>query len=225
MCYHTCSTRDVVNIISAHTKFLVHGLVSCYVYTDPLEELWGMQSVVVQPPPREAVDVSGVEMESPHKSAVKEKEVAVTIPGIGEVSTMWVGLRGKQQVRRILHEELERKETHEARIEIKHLASECKKAFDTLEAEKSSDPRVQNSIALCSAYLPGSSSKPSACNSKVAQLWKRRHEHSHPESQDTMQVASEVLGTQLVAAALEQHKEPPDVSPKEFVTLLAWCEL
>ncbi len=128
----------------------------CYIIfvtdTWALQELCGKDLSSTQPPPpppQQEDDNSGVEMESPHNSAMKDKEFTTTIPRVGKVSTWWVGHKGRQDIKRILEECLRTE-----RSELKNLARECKEALVALGAENSTDPQVEKAIALFNSHLP-----------------------------------------------------------------------
>ena len=153
--------------------------------------------------------ISGVDIESPYKATVKEKEQDTEIPGIGPVCTRWVGERGKKQLMQLADQE----KCRSLKQDLHNLASECKKALTVLGAEKSSDPQVQKANSLCDVYLGKSSSKSKPClhNKKMGALWKSQHDES-PGAIAGPAGATAVLGSQLVDTIMEKHKQPPDVS-------------
>ncbi len=96
----------------------------------PLQQLWGEPSPCIQslsPVPCDP-DISGVEMESPHKYHSKE-EFVTAFPGIGKISTLWVGAKGRDELKEIMKNELSKQGDHALRRELKYLVSECKKSF------------------------------------------------------------------------------------------------
>ena len=140
--------------------------------------------------------ISGVDIESPYKAVLKEKEQDVQIPGIGPISTRRVGEKGKKQLIQLADQETCRT----LQQELHTLANECKKALAVL-GDTSSKPQVLKANSLCDEYLHKSSSKcKSSYNQKMEDLWKNQPG------------ATAVLGSQLVDTIMEKHKQPPDVS-------------
>lgn len=156
--------------------------------------------------------MSGVEVESPYKATQREKEEDVEIPVIGQVSTRWVGGRGKQELIKQAEQEKNKTEVQGLKLELRTLADECKQALVVLGAETSSDPQVQKAYSLCTEYLQSSTKrKPSSLNQKMDALWKSRGEEL-PGALTGTPAATAILGPQLVDTILEKHKQPPDVS-------------
>ena len=141
--------------------------------------------------------ISGVDIESPYKAVLKEKEQDVQIPGIGPICTRWVGEKGKKQLIQLADQETCRTLQQERHT----LANECKKALAVLGGDTSSDPQVLKANSLCDEYLHKSSSKcKSSYNQKMEDLWKNQPG------------ATAVLGSQLEDTIMEKHKQTQDVS-------------
>jgi len=152
--------------------------------------------------------ISGVDIESPYKAVLKEKEQDVQIPGIGPICTRWVGEKGKKQLIQLADQETCRT----LQQELHTLANECKKALAVLGGDTSSDPQVLKANSLCDEYLHKSSSKcKSSYNQKMEDLWKNQHGQV-PGAVAGPAGATAVLGSQLVDTIMEKHKQPPDVS-------------
>ena len=153
--------------------------------------------------------ISGVDIESPYKAMVKEKEQDTEIPGIGSVCTRWVGEKGKKQLMQLADQE----KCRSLKQELHSLANVCKKALTVLGADQSSDPQVQKANSLCDVYIGKSSSKskPSLHNRKMGALWKSQHDEP-PGAIAGPAGATAVLGSELVDTITEKHKQPPDVS-------------
>ena len=155
--------------------------------------------------------ISGVDIESPYKAIVKEKEQDTEIPGIGSVCTRWVGEKGKKQLMQLADQE----KCRSLKQELHSLANVCKKALTVLGADQSSDPQVQKANSLCDVYIgkSGSKSKPSLHNRKMGALWKSQHDEPPGATCIAGPAgATAVLGSELVDTITEKHKQPPDVS-------------
>ena len=165
--------------------------------------------------------ISGVDIESPYKAALKEKEQDVEIPGIGLVCTRWVGEKGKRQLIQLADQETCRT----LQQELQTLANECKKALTVLGADTSPDPQVQKANSLCDEYLHKSSRKckSSLHNQRMEVLWKSQHDE-FPGTVAGPAGATAVLGSQLVDTITEKHKQPPDVSFNITHVLHAYAE-
>ena len=152
--------------------------------------------------------ISGVDIESPYKAMLKEKEQDVQTPGIGPICTRWVGENGKKQLIQLADQETCRT----LQQELHTLANECKKALAVLGGDTSSDPQVRKANSLCDEYLHKSSSKcKSSYNQKMEDLRKSQHDQV-PGAVAGPAGATAVLGSQLVDTIMEKHKQPQDVS-------------
>ncbi len=157
---------------------------------------------------------SGVEIESPHKAAQREKEENGEIPGVGQISTRWVGQRGKKDMIQEADREQCKTEAQGLRVELSTLANECKKALLVLGADESHDPQVQRANSLCDQYLKKTPSKhkPTSLSQKMDDLWKSQCEPGPCGVSEPATAATAALGQQLVDTITEKHKQPPDVS-------------
>ena len=72
-----------------------------------------------------ASSMSGVEIESPHAALVAEKEQSFEIPGIGTVSTTWIGHNGRASLLENFRKSLETPTIAELKKELRHLSSVC----------------------------------------------------------------------------------------------------
>ena len=77
----------------------------------------------------------------------------------------------------------------------------------------SPDKEVKKAVDLCHSHLPQSSSstQPSR-SSRISTLWKTQQEATSQAPVDKVNLASAVLGEQLVQTITQKHREPPDVS-------------
>lgn len=143
-------------------------------------------------------------MESPHKAAQREKEVNTEIPGIGRISTRWIGQRGKQDLIELADQETSRTEAQGLKVELRALADECKKALLILGANDSCDPQVQSAVSSCDRYLKNTTSKhrSTSVNQRLDDLWKSQ---SQVGPSGTIESATAALGQQLVDTRTSNH--------------------
>lgn len=155
--------------------------------------------------------MSGVELESPHAALASEKEQNFEIPGIGMLSTTWIGHSGRKSLLDTFKKSLETPTIVTLKKELKSLSSMCLKAFHSADMVDNPNSDVEKAIELCRSYLPKSSSKLDKGFSSVAQLWKEAAP-MELNIEDKVELASKVLGDKLVDTIIERYKEPPDVS-------------
>lgn len=98
--------------------------------------------------------------------------------------------------------------------ELQVLAGECIRAFEVARMEQSRNPQVMKAIALCSSYASPNlkpKMKPMA-SSAIVDLWKRDVCHEdHAVPADKKQLATSILGQNMVDTLVEENHQPPDV--------------
>ena len=157
--------------------------------------------------------MSGVEMESPHKLMATAQQFRCEIPGIGAVSTMWVGHKGVRDIRRKLAEEETTSKVKELSTELRVLAKECMTAFEVAGLKNSDDPKIRKAVDLCSSYLPQTARCRVTTSTSIATLWKEQQSGSElPGPVDKKELATSILGEKLVDTLTEKNQQPPDVS-------------
>ena len=158
-------------------------------------------------------EMSGVEMESPHKLMATAQQFRCEIPGIGAVSTMWVGHKGVRDIRRKLAEEETTSKVKELSTELRVLAKECMTAFEVAGLKSSDDPKIRKAVDLCSSYLPQTARCRVTTSTSIATLWKEQQSGSElPGPVDKKELATSILGEKLVDTLTEKNQQPPDVS-------------
>ena len=161
-------------------------------------------------------DVSGMELESPHKSITVAQDFPVTIEGVGDLRTSWIGQRGVEEIKRTKRKEEDLTAAQTKATEMKVLATECLRAFQEAGLESSDIPQVKKAISMCCLYAPshtGGISKPRATSS-IHTLWNEKPGTSHEEMEQTVApqaLATSVLGKKLVATVTQENRQPPDV--------------
>ena len=94
-------------------------------------------------------DLSGIELESPHKSIAVAQEFPVNIEGIGDLRTLWIGQQGIKDIQqKKLHEETHTVIQAKA-TDLRALAVECLRPFTDGGLEHSDLPQVQKAINMC----------------------------------------------------------------------------
>ena len=96
--------------------------------------------------------------------------------------------------------------------ELLELSAECRKAFAAAGLEDSDNPQVQKALQLCSSHATNQNT---GVRTKAAVaiggLWKRDGcEEEIPV--DRKELATSILGEDLVATLTEESHQPPDVS-------------
>ena len=158
-------------------------------------------------------DLSGVEVESPHKSLSTAQEFPCELPGVGVVSTAWIGQKGVSDIRRSISQQMSAEQGRAIRTlsnDIRKLASTCHKAFEVAGLLNSADEQIQCAVALCKSHLSQTKERKSA-SSAISSLWKGDAGEAHL-SLDPSTRAEIVLGTKLVEKLTEKNRQPPDVS-------------
>ena len=152
-------------------------------------------------------DMSGVEIVSRPVSA----ECPCNISGIGNICTSWVGQKGIGDIKKKIEDEQEESEVKAKSRELRVLATECLKAFESAGLQSSEICQVRKAMDLCHSYAPRSScTKPAT--STIASLWKRQPLENEMSEQTTQSLAASVLGEKLVSTVTEEKQQPPDVS-------------
>ena len=98
--------------------------------------------------------------------------------------------------------------------ELHVLSTECWKAFAAAGLEDSDHPQIKRTLELCSSYISSSTrAKTDVC--AIGTLWKEDgHEQEAPV--DKKELATSILGEDLVATLVEKNRQPPDVSKENL---------
>ena len=148
-------------------------------------------------------------MFSPRKMDA-EKESQFNVPYIGNISSKWVGEKGREEIVRESQEKNERLVSENLKREIRTLSRVCATALSKLGAQSSSDPDVMKAVSMCELHLPSTCKRPSL-SEKLGELWKTEKE-TNDAVLDTKSLAVQVLGSNLVDTITEANRQPPDVS-------------
>ncbi len=155
-------------------------------------------------------DMSGIEIDSPHKVLSTSNEFPCILQGIGELRTLWIGQKGVQSIKRKVAEERSTDQVRSLSSDLKKLASTCHKAFEVAGLINSEQEAVKDAVELCKLHLPQPKESKKQ-SSAIAHLWKKPTEETH-SSKDPVKLATSVLGEKLVDTLTEKNREPPDVS-------------
>ena len=186
---------------------------------EQLECKYGDQ--VPQPTTTNDDDMSGVEVESPHKSLSTAQEFPCELPGVGVVRTAWIGQKGVSDIRRTISQQMSAEQGRAIRTlsnDIRKLASTCHKAFEVAGLLDSADEHIQQAVHLCKSHLSETKERKRA-NSAISSLWKGDTGEAH-SSLDPSTRAEGVLGTNLLEKLTEKNRQPPDVS---IIPLVVYC--
>ena len=163
-------------------------------------------------------DISGIELESPHKSIAVAQEFPCNIEGIGDLRTSWIGQSGVKEIQQNrLQEEMQTAVQAKA-TEVKVLAVQCLRAFKEAKMEDSVLPQVQKAIAMCLPYVPHTEipSTLQRTTGAIATLWKKEKPGTSVDVNEnamaSQAVATTILGEKLVATVMQEKHQPPDVS-------------
>lgn len=159
--------------------------------------------------PTLAVSMSGVEIGSPHPFRAAQKENTFEIPGIGIISTQWIGHEGREKLMEQFAMDIETPKLSALKKELRTLASVCLKAFESFEVVNISDPKVKQALDLCRSYVPKSSAR--HVDNPISRVWKETTSIPHQLPKDNIQLATQVLGENIVDMITEKRREPPDV--------------
>lgn len=154
-----------------------------------------------------ACSMSGVEIESPHVTLASEKNRSYEIPRIGIISTLWTGQEGRQALMNDYEMEIETPKITALKRELRELASTCLKALVDIQDTK---PQVRQAIDMCRNYIPKSSNR--IIDNPISDLWKNKTSNSPKSPTNSKELATQVLGEQIVNTITERNKDPPDVS-------------
>ena len=161
------------------------------------------------PPHSPPLSLSGVQLESTSVAQVQNAEGTPGIPGIGVISTSWVGYEGQQNILHDFAMEIDAVKSADLQKELRTLASVCLKAF---QAVGTSLPEVQNAVVLCEQYVPKTKPSRDASSAPVVELWKSASSTSQNRApEDRVDLAKSVLGEKIVSTITEEHKDPPHV--------------
>ena len=129
------------------------------------------------------------------------------IPGLGYLSTSWIGKRGQDELVENMKRHIEATKVTELKKELKTLASVCLQGLTSGEMQD-----VKQAVNLCHQYVPKVKATPSnASTTLVADLWRNSTATSNGTA-DKIEHATEVLGEKIVAKITENHRDPPHVS-------------
>ena len=163
-------------------------------------------------------DISGIELESPHKSIAVAQDFPCNIEGIGDLRTSWIGQKGVKEIQQHKLQEEMQTAVQAKTTEVKFLAVECLRAFKEAKVQNSDLPQVRKAIEMCLSYTPRAetSSALQRNTSAIATLWKKEKPGTSAEANDnamdSQAIATTVLGEKLVAAIMQEKHQPPDVS-------------
>ena len=163
-------------------------------------------------------DISGIELESPHKSIAVAQDFPCNIEGIGDLRTSWIGQNGVKEIQQNkLQAEMQTAVKAKA-TEVKVLAAQCLRAFEEAKLEDSVLPQVQKAISMCLSYAPCKETPSTLRKSTsiIATLWNKEKLGTSVDATEnavaSQAVATAVLGEKLVATVMQEKQRPPDVS-------------
>ena len=159
----------------------------------------------------EGSDVSGMVVESPHKTILTDKEFPCNISGVGQVCTSWIGKAGLIEMQNKIAETEVQQRGKNTACQLQELATECLKAFQVMDAQKSTDPQIQKTISLCMQHARLRPEKRTVTSS-IASLWKGQGSQDVQSGATPESIATKVLGESLVSTITEIKRTAPDVS-------------
>ena len=154
-------------------------------------------------------------MDSPHKMMISARESPGKIPGVGDIRTSWIDVKGMREIQRCMANEEAQSQSKAKKTELKVLATECMKAFESAGLRNSNDPQIKIAVDLCSSYMPQATRQINAPRStSMANLWKGDTTSASvlPCLTDKKSLGISVLGEKLVETLTEEKRQPPDVS-------------
>ena len=95
--------------------------------------------------------------------------------------------------------------------ELQELAAQCNKAFIVAGLKESAHPEVRKALELCSSHLTCRATNKEKALPPIAGLWKEQQSFSQT-IEDKKELATSVLGEDLVATLTEDKHQLPDVS-------------
>lgn len=166
----------------------------------------------------DSTDMSGIEMESPHKEIATAREFPCIIPEVGKVSSSWVGHKGLCDIIELHAQKQNESELDTKSKQLKELAMQCLQAFESAGLGESNDPQVRRAAELCLSYAPRSLAgnhkraiTSHSCN--IASLWKNDAvEDKDGDRPNAQSLAESLLGEKLIDKVTEKKHQPPDVS-------------
>ena len=129
--------------------------------------------------------MSGIELESPHKSIAVAQDFPCNIEGIGDLRTSWTGQKGVQEIQQNKLKEETQTAMQVRATELKVLAVECLRAFMEAGMENSDLSQVQKAIAMYAPHteLP---SHPRTNTSMIANLWRKEKPGTSADAQENV---------------------------------------
>ena len=106
--------------------------------------------------------------------------------------------------------------------QLQELAAQCNQAFVAAGLQDSAHPQVRKALELCSSYMTCSVANKEKASPAISNLWKDDQQKINQTTMDTKQLATSVLGEDLVATLTEDKHQPPDVSLKQLL-ITAWA--
>ncbi len=91
------------------------------------------------------------------------------------------------------------------------MAAQCRKAFVVTSVMQCSHHEVQEELNMCSLYLPQKTTSKLTPSLSIAELWKDQPRGS-PGGNSIKELATYVLGEDLVTTFTKDLHHPPDVS-------------
>jgi hypothetical protein len=115
------------------------------------------------------------------------------------------------EIEQILAREGVQSQLEAAKKELKVLARECSMALRAVGVEQSKHPLVVKALAHCSSYYSSpAQTKKVTCS--VMDLWKGHEADVTTIPVDKKELATTILGKNLVDTMVEEKRQPPDVS-------------
>lgn len=161
-------------------------------------------------------DLSGIEMESPHKEIATAHEFPCNISEVGEVRSSWIGQKGVCDIVQMRAQELADGKIQAKTGELRVLATECLMAFEAAGLSESKNPQVLKATKLCLSHALRAATrahrKSKPC--EISRLWKESEHLASTSDQEcgTQSLAESLLGKQLVEKITEKNRQAPDVS-------------
>ena len=153
--------------------------------------------------------MSGVELESPHAVIAAEKESSFEIPGIGIISTQWIGREGRCKLIKQFMIEMETPRLSDLKKELRTLASVCLKAFESYAVENISKPDIKQAL---DRYVPKSSkAHEKRLDNPISCVWKGASSQDQLLPIDNIELATHILGEHVVDTITEKKRDPPHV--------------
>ena len=163
----------------------------------------------------DSTDMSGIEMQSPHKEISTAREFPCIIYEIGKVSSSWVGYKGLCDIIQLQAKKQNESELKTKSNELKVLAVECLRAFESAGLINSDDPQVCKAGELCLSYAPPTlaTKYKKSVSCEIVSLWKSDAPKDKLGTRpDPQSLAQSLLGEKLVEKVTEKKHQPPDVS-------------